>query len=333
MLTHHPIVTFFNNFIQTDPDFQAARVQPPKPQIVAQLPANGVPVLGMFRSDAPTLADDLTSFLWDVFRGPGRTLNIGGQQVTIIRHPNGGDFGDAVLLSHSVNEFAAQFGPNPPRERLPRLLRTRLAQLQPPVEVFNPRGRLLRDIPVVQQLLGTVLNCLDPNGALQGTLFLRAEPQRYLNLWRQAGANFAATNPNPSNPHNLATFVQAWQNRAPQAAGMAAWPSEWPLLELVFKVIAWIPSLQDDPEGQVYLEAMSRGVAQAATFSPYRSTIIRGRPPHDDNSVKAAIRDILVPIAESSVDVDEEIMPYCPCSQNLIEIQALATLWVPLPTP
>jgi WD40 repeat protein len=24
---------------------------------------------------------------------------------------------------------------------------------------------------------------------------------------------------------------------------------------------------------------------------------------------------------------------YCPCSQNLIEIQALATLWVPLPTP
>src|SRR5204862_4856999 len=37
-----PIVTFFNNFIQTDPHFQTARVQPPKPQIVAQLPANGV---------------------------------------------------------------------------------------------------------------------------------------------------------------------------------------------------------------------------------------------------------------------------------------------------
>jgi DNA helicase-2/ATP-dependent DNA helicase PcrA len=267
----------------------------------------------MFRPDAPTLANDLTSFLSDVFRGPGRTLQIGGQQVTISRDQHGGDFGDAVLLSHSVNEFAAQFGPNPPRERLPRLLRTRLAQLQPPVEVFNPRGRLLRDIPVVQQLLGTIVNCIDPTGALQGGILLRAEAQRYLNRWRQEAQNLVATNPFPNNPHTLGSFVQAWQTRTPQVAGMT-WPSEWPLLELSFKLISWMPALQDDPEGQVYLEAVSRGIAQAATFSPYRATIIRGRGPHDDNSVKAAIRDILAPIAESSVDVDEEVMPYVPRS-------------------
>lgn len=305
------IVDFFNTFIQTDPAFQGARVQPPKPQIVAQLPANGVPALGMFRANANTLADDLTSFLFDVFRGSGRTINVGGQPITITRDPNGGDFGDAVLLSHTVNEFAAQFGPNPPRERLPRLLRTRLAQLQPAVEVFNPRGRLLRDIPVVQHLLGTILNCIDPNATLQGTLFLRAEVQGYLNLWRQQAQAFAAANPVPNNPHTLAAFVQAWQNRTVQGANMA-WPSEWPLLELCFKLMSWVPMLRDDPEGQVYLEAMSRCIAQAATFSPYRSTIIRGRPPHDDNSVKAAIRDILAPIAESSVEVDEEIMPHVP---------------------
>jgi DNA helicase-2/ATP-dependent DNA helicase PcrA len=95
------IVAHFNDFVLSDSDFQPARVQPPKPQIVAQLPANGVPVLGMFRSDAPTLANDLTSFLWDVFRGQGRTINIGGQPVTIIRDPNGGDFGDAVLLGRN----------------------------------------------------------------------------------------------------------------------------------------------------------------------------------------------------------------------------------------
>jgi DNA helicase-2/ATP-dependent DNA helicase PcrA len=63
------------------------------------------------------------------------------------------------------------------------------------------------------------------------------------------------------------------------------------------------------------LEAVSRAIAQAATFSPYRSNIIRGQPPHDDNSVKYAIRDILAPIAESSVDVDEEIMPHVPRSR------------------
>ncbi|HKM56264.1 MAG TPA: 3'-5' exonuclease [Isosphaeraceae bacterium] len=186
--------------------------------------------------------------------------------------------------------------------------------MQPPVEVFNPRGRLLRDIPVVQHLLGTILNCIDANGALQETLFLRAEPQRYLARWRQEAANFASTNPVPSNPHTLAAFVQAWQNRTVQGANMQ-WPSEWPLLELCFKLMSWLPMLRDDPEGQVYLGAVSRAIAQAATFSPYRSTIIRGQPPHDDHSVEAAIRDILAPIAESSVDVDEEIMPHVPRSR------------------
>jgi DNA helicase-2/ATP-dependent DNA helicase PcrA len=265
----------------------------------------------MFRGNVNNLADDLTAFLWDVFRGPGRVINVGGQPITITRNQNGGDFGDAVLLSHTVNEFAFQFGNNPPRERLPRLLRSRLAQLQPPVEVFNPRGRLLRDIPVVQRLLGTILNCIDGNGVQQGILSLRAEQQRYLARWRQDAASFAAMNPAPSSPHTLAAFIQAWQSRTVQGANMQ-WPSEWPLLELCFKLMSWLPTLRDDPEGQVYLEAVSRAIAQAATFSPYRSTIIWGQQPHDDNSVQAAIRDILAPIAESSVDVDEEIMPHVP---------------------
>jgi DNA helicase-2/ATP-dependent DNA helicase PcrA len=318
-----PIVAFFNNFIQNDPNFQPARVQPPKPAIIDQWtanplnparPANAIPVLGMFRGNVNALANDLTNFLWDVFRGPGRIINVGGQPITIIRDPSAGDFGDAVLLSHSVSEFAPQFGNNPPRERLPRLLRTRLGQMQPPVEVFNPRGRLLRDIPVVQHLLGTILNCIDLNGALQSTLFLRTEPQRYFARWRQEAANFATSNPAPSQPHTLAAFVQAWQTRTVQGANMQ-WPSDWPLLELCFKLMSWLPMLRDDPEGQVYLEAVSRAIAQAATFSPYRSNIIRGQQPHEDNSVKAAIRDILVPIAESSVDVDEEIMPHVPRSR------------------
>ncbi len=300
-----PIVAFFNTFIQNDGAFQPARVQPPKPQIVAQRPANGVPVLGMFRGNVDDLADALTSFLSDVFRGAGRVITFDGQSITIIRDLSSGDFGDAVLLSHSVNEYGGN------RERLPLLLRTRLAQLQPPVEVFNPRGRLLRDIPVVQRLLGTILNCIDGNGALQGSLMLRSDPQQYFALWRQEAMTFAASNPAPSGPHSLTAFVQAWQSRTVQGAAIS-WPSEWPLLELCFKLMSWLPMLRDDPEGQVYLEAVSRAIAQAATFSPYRSVIIHGHSPHGDNSVKAAIRDILAPIAESSIDVDEEIMPHVP---------------------
>ena len=303
-----PIVSFFNTFIQGDPNFQGARVQP-KPHIVSQLQSNGVPVLGMFRPDADQLADSLTSFLWEVFRGSGYPITVGGQQISITRDANGGDFGDAVLLSHTVNEYATQFGNNPPRERLPRLLRTRLAARG--TQVFNPRGRLLRDIPVIQCFLGTMLNCIDPNATIQGTATLRAEAIRYLNSWRQEAVAFAATNPTPSSPHTLADFVQAWQSRTVQGANMH-WPPEWPLLELGFKLMSWIPMLRDDPEGQVYLEAISRCIAQAATFSSYRSTIISGQGVHAENSVRSAIRDIFAPIAESSVDVDEEIMPHVP---------------------
>ncbi|MEW6405935.1 MAG: ATP-dependent helicase, partial [Chloroflexota bacterium] len=56
------IVTFFNNYIVCDPAFTGARVQPPKPQILAQMPLNQIPVLGLFREDAQTLAHDLANF-------------------------------------------------------------------------------------------------------------------------------------------------------------------------------------------------------------------------------------------------------------------------------
>jgi DNA helicase-2/ATP-dependent DNA helicase PcrA len=298
------IVDFFNNFITSDNGFQQARVTPPKPMIVANRPSNGVTVIGLFRPDASTLADDLTAFLLDVFRRGGRTVD--GQR--IVADPNGGDFGDSVLLAHTVNEFASQWGPAPPRERLPKLLRDRLAANG--VDTFNPRGRFLRDIPQVQQLLGVLLECIDGQGQLQGQLRLRNEAIRHLNAWRQAGVAFIATNPNPSQPHLLGAFVQAWQQRRSQTA--AAWPNEWPILELCFKIISWLPFFQDDPEGQVYLEAIARCIAQAATFSSYRSTILRNQGVHDENSAKKAIQDILAPIAESAIEVDEEIMPHIP---------------------
>jgi DNA helicase-2/ATP-dependent DNA helicase PcrA len=300
------VVDFFNAFIVNDPDFSPARVQPPKPAIQPRLPPNGARVLGMFRADINTLAADLALFLHDIFRGPGRVIPPANARIQ--RAPNGGDFGDAVLLAHSVNEFSSGFMGQPPRERLPSALRRELRSRN--VEVFNPRGQALRDVVDVQQLIGAMLECLDPGGTIQASMRLRGIAQQYLATFRNAYAQYAATNPPPSRPHGLPDFTRSWGRRRSQTG--QAWPREWPLLELCFTLLSWFPRLRDDPEGQVHLEAVARAIAQSATFSPYRALVLNGTGQHDQRSTESALRDVFAPLAESAIDVDEDVMPSVP---------------------
>lgn len=302
------IIHFLNHFIQADPAFLPARVQPPKPALVARQPSQGLPVLGLFRQSLERLAEDLVELLCNLFRGSGQVRTAQGHLLDLSRSPQGGDFGDAVFLSHSVNEYTRSFRGSPPRPRLPLLLRERLRLHG--VEVFNPRGRELSDIPLVQQLLGLVLECVDPQGTQQARLKLPVETREVLQRWRKAAEELILSHPPPHHPHGLRDFVLAWQRRAPQAS--MSWPQEWPLLELCFKLLAWLPRLQDDPEGQVWLEAIARCMAQASSFSTYRAALAFSSPLHEERSVQRALQDILAPIAEGSVEVDEDIMPHVP---------------------
>ena len=84
-------------------------------------------------------------------------------------------------------------------------------------------------------------------------------------------------------------------------------------MELCFTIVTWLPQLHDDPEGQVYLEAVTRSISEASSFSSYRSTIVFNQQ-HEKQSIQRAITDILVPIAEGSVGVDEDILPHVPRS-------------------
>ena len=169
----------------------------------------------------------------------------------------------------------------------------------------------------MQQLLGCLLECIDPLSHQQSYLDsnhqLQHEAVTYLNIWREAARNFIhASNPAPNTPHTLNDFIIAWRSLSPQS--QMQWPNEWPILELCFKLITWIPELNDDPEGQTYLEAISRCISQAASFSTYRSTIVFDGGIHHQNSVRRAILDIFAQIAEDNVDVDEDIMPHVPRS-------------------
>lgn len=326
------IVTFFNDFIVNDADFAPARIQPPKPRIVAREPTNRVPVLGMFRDTAQDLAVDLADLLDLVFRRGGRPAD-GQLGEAILANSQGGDFGDAVLLASTVNEYTRGFMGNAPRERFPALLRQELARRG--TQCFNPRGRALKDIPSVRRMLGLVLECLDPSSPAhdQGVV---VEGMRITNQvrdafrgWRGEAQAFLRTNP-PAVKRGGETLIQVvgrWRRFATEGRGEG---SEWPVLDVFYSLLPWIPEFQDDPECQVYLEAISRCAAQAATFSGYRALLLRD-PTHRAQSIQSTIRDVLAPIADDLVEVDEEIMPSVPRDRlNLMTIHQAKGLEFPL---
>lgn len=298
------IIGLFNHFIGMDWDFSGSRVPgklPCQPAAAwAADPQRNIPVLGLFRQDVGTLAEDLCNFLLSVFRGGGYTIQVSGGHTYTIRGAADGDFGDAVYLAWRVQEYANQ------RERLPLLIRRRLESEG--VGVFNPRGRNLAEIPEVAICLGLMLECIDPEAQVQNSISrMGRDTIRILNEWRRAAKQFVAHDPPPG---GLEQFVVDWAERNPR--NRPTWPKEWPLLELLFTVITWLPRFQDDPEGQVYLEVVARTIAQAAQIGTYNSRILHDT--HDEASVREALWEVFAVIADGNAKVNEEIMPYVPHS-------------------
>lgn len=323
-----PIVALCNRFITNDPQFAGARVTPPKPAIVAagSNRLKQIPILGMFRDSPDDVASDVAQLLMDVFRNGG--FVIPGTDQILRGAEDEGDFADAVFLSSSVSEFGRPFRGNPPKERLPWMLRQELAARGVPV--FNPRGRALKNIPEVRQLLGLLSLCIDPQGLLLNELSITGNARREISAWRTDAQAFIDSSPAPKTPHNLASFVSAWQRAKPQATGMKEWPHEWPILDLLYKLLAWLPNFQNLPEYQVYLEALTRSVTQATAFSPYQGRIMRDAP-HAERSRQSAIRDILAPVAENEMEVDEDLLTYLPRNHvNLMTIHQSKGLEFPL---
>nr|WP_306795604.1 DEAD/DEAH box helicase [Burkholderia sp. GbtcB21] len=303
LITNHrstpEIVQLFNDFAQHDAQFRSARVAG-KPAIAPFNPSRGIPVLGMFRDSMADLATDLSQLLLDVFQGSGRPIP--GTDTTLRASAQGGAIGDAVFLASSVREYKDD-NQGGLVERLPALLRQHLEGGG--LGVFNPRGQDLRDILNVQRLLGLVLLCLDPTDSIETGMYLTRDTQRYIPQWRAAAQAFISSNPAPTKRGNsLAKYVDGWRTRNENAE---TWPDEIPLLDLLYKLIVWFPEFQKDPEHQVYLEAVMRCVVQGAHYSSYGFAILDAAP-HDQRSRSVVITDLLSPIAEKVIDIDEDLL-------------------------
>ena len=297
------IIDFFNHFVSHDPDFGAARVSG-KPLIGKHNIDVGIPVMGMFRDSIEDLAESIAALLEQTFNGTG--YKIPGTDKILRANPKDGALGDAVLLSSSVREYK-----DDGKSRLPVRLREALHTRG--FGVFNPRGQDLRDRPRVQILLGLLILCVDKTDQLETMMYLTNDAKSYLALWRAAGLTYINTNPMPcKGTQGLPSFVHAWRNRTPSSGNK--WPDDVPLLDLFYKLIVWMPEFQKDPEHLVYLEAVLRCVAQGSNYSAYGLAILN-KAPHDEQSRKSVFSDLLAPIAERVVDIDEDLLFAVPRSR------------------
>jgi len=321
------IVDFCNAFITLDREYQSVRVQNKPPITSARFHFTNYPLLGMFRGTVTQLAQDLSQFIHRVIHGGG--LQVGDHQANqylIEIDSQHGTPADIALLLSSPREFDAQ-----QRPRLPLLLRNELGQLSPSIRVFNPRGQGLETIAGVQALCGLILQCLDPNSTVQSSLNLPPAVINIFDIWRVKANTYINSNPPPTTPRSLRQFVNAWLRRTP--LNRRAWEREIPLIDLVYKLVTWMPVMQNDIEHLVYLEAITRTINQAGLFGNFGGQIIfdQNNPNLEQVSIREALWNIFVPIATGAIEINEELLETLPSDRiNIMSIHQAKGLEFPL---
>ena len=312
------IIELVSEFVTLDDSFQNVRVSAKPPLQHARIgPFENYPILGMFRDNIETLAEDLSAFMFDVVNG-GFRIDCDGRTFTVTIDSNqGGSPADMCVLCSSPQEVKSTG-----ELRLPGLLRRYLQEGQNPISVFNPRGQKLQDIPTVQVLCGLMLECIDPDGIVQnGITALPMEAREVFDAWRAVARRHVHQHPEPKCGVTLGQFVRAWQERRPLNA--AKWKREVPLLDIVYRLITWIPEMQHDVEGLVYLEVVTRTITQSAVFNVFESEIIfdEKRPDLQQKSITDAMRGIFIPLATGAIDINEDLLETVP--QDRVPIMSI----------
>lgn len=317
------IVNFCNEFILIDQNYFKTRVDE-KPLIKeARMDSyTDYPILGLFRDDKDKLAEDLAHFIHEIAVGGGYQIP-GGEILKL--NPDGGSPSDIAYLCSSPKELDYKNNP-----RLPLLLKNRLETYDHSLKVFNPRGQNLESVFEVKQLCGLILSAIDPLSDVQESIKLPKGTLDTFQEWRTEGNNFIKEF-EQSGSNDLRNFINHWQNKVP--LGKRKWPKRVSIMNMIYKLITWIPSMQSDIEGLVYLEAITRTVNQASLFGNFSSEIV-----YDDSnteltaaSIKEAYRNIFIPIATGAIKVNEDLLETLPSDRiNVMSIHQSKGLEFPL---
>ena len=357
------IINHCNQFAELDREYQNARVEN-KPKIIApDFDRDKMPVLGMFRNNPEMLARDLSRLIDNLvnkgeseikvlqvldeeyYKKVNGTINIAnlqkikqesvkaGKKEEKIKLKLDSDYGsasDIAILSYSPKEM--QYG----NRSFLHHLRKNLKRLRKPIEMFNPRGIDLQEIDVVAVFCGLILECIDPEGSIQNSdKTIPNLAKRNMIRWRFKAKDYIKMNPEPHEPISLNDFVTRWQLRRPYPESVNGIEQHWPknasLMELAYKLTTWIEELQDDVEGIVYLEAITKSITQTGFFNDYHSNISFKTPINERESVLEAIWNIFIPLSTGGVSIDESLLETLPDDRiNVLSIHQSKGLEFPL---
>ena len=351
------IINHCNQFVEIDDEYQLARVKN-KPKIIApDFDKDKMPILGLFRNNVEMLSKSLSNLISNLinkgevnlkvlkvldeeyFKAVDGKIDIARlQQINAEKEKQGkesdkitlkldseyGSASDIAVLSYSPKEN--QFG----SRSFLYYLRKNLKKQRKPIEMFNPRGIELQKVDIVAIFCGLILECIDPESKIQTSdKTIPNLAKVTMTRWRVSAREYIKLNPEPHEPINLSQFVLYWQNRIPR--GSDKWPEKASLMELAYKLITWIDELQEDVEGIVYLEAITKSITQTGFFSKYYSSISFTNPTEEKESILEAIWNIFIPISTGGIQIDESLLETLPEDRvNVLSIHQSKGLEFPL---
>ena len=355
------IIEHCNYFAELDNEYQKARVEN-KPKIISpNFESEKIPILGMFRNNEKMLAKDLSRLInklinkgeanikvlqvlnEDYYKRINNAVDINHllkireenikagkniEKITIKLDKEYGSASDIAILSFSPKESQYK------SRSFLHHLRRNLKELKEPIEMFNPRGIDLKDLDIVGVFCGLILECIDPESTVQNSDKTIPNLAKHVMIrWRLKAKEYIKLNPEPHEPVTLKDFVMYWQLRQTfsQNDEKYDWPKNASLMELAYKLATWIEELQEDVEGIVYLEAITKSITQTGFFNEYHSNISFNSKEDEKKSILEAIWNIFIPLSTGGVSIDESLLETLPDNRiNVLSIHQSKGLEFPL---